>query len=126
MPMKTRAFPSPRELVDFVNDAEEVTVAAIAGGGSGYTALDVLTVVGGDYLAPARIRVDSVGGSNAVTAVTVLDKGEYTSAPTNPVSVTGGTGSGATFNLTLAALLVKADIEEIKKRARQWFLSYWV
>jgi hypothetical protein len=126
MPMKTRAFPSPRELVDFVNDAEEVTVAAIATGGSGYTALDVLTVVGGEYLAPARIRVDTVGGSNAVTAVTVIDKGEYTSAPANPVAVSGGTGNGATFNLTLAALLAKADVGEIKTRSRQWFLNYWV
>jgi len=126
MAMKTRAFPSPHELVQFVNDAQEVTNAAVAVGGSGYTVLDVLTVVGGSYKRPTKLRVDSVGGSNAVTAVTIIDSGEYLSAPTNPVSVTGGTGAGATFNLTLAALLAKADVGEIKSRSGQWFLSYWV
>jgi len=126
MAMKTKAFPSPRELVQFVNDAQEVTNAVIAAGGSGYTALDVLTVVGGSYTKPARLRVDTVGGSNAVTAVTVIDPGEYLSPPANPVPVTGGTGAGATFNLTLVALLAKADVGEIKSRSGQWFLNYWV
>lgn len=126
MVMKARAFPSPNELVRFVNDAQEVTNAAVAVGGSGYTVLDVLTVVGGSYMKPARLRVDSVGGSNAVTGVTVIDPGEYLSAPSNPVSITGGTGTGATFNLTLAALLARADVGEIKSRSGQWFLHYWV
>lgn len=41
--------------------------------------------------------VDLVWGVNTVTVST---PGSYTVYPTNPVSVTGGTGSSATFNLT--------------------------
>ena len=125
MPIKARAFSSPDELVGFVNDAQKVTAAAIVGAGIDYGALDVLTVVD-LYERPAKIRVDSVGGAGDVTGVTVIDGGEYLQAPVNPVSITGGAGSGATFNLTLGALLTKADVGEISERSHQWFLNYWV
>jgi hypothetical protein len=126
MPMRARSFSSPDDLVTFVNDVQEVTVAALSAAGLGYTALDVLTVVGGVYTKPAKIRVDTVDGSGLITGSTLIEAGEYLSAPTNPASVRGGTGSGATFNLTLADLLVQADIVEIKPMSGRWLLNYWV
>lgn len=62
-------------------------------GGSGYTVGDVLTLLGGTDVAPAKVTVASVSGG-AITGVTVSDPGEYQSAPNNPVSVSGGAGTG--------------------------------
>ena len=38
--------------------------------------------------------------SGVITGVTITNSGEYTSTPSNSVSVTGGSGSDATFDLT--------------------------
>ena len=37
-----------------------------------------------------------------ITGASVASAGEYSVAPTNPVSVTGGTGTGATFNVNIS------------------------
>jgi hypothetical protein len=71
----------------------------INGGGTGYTAGDLLTVVGGTNTQAAVITVGTVS-AGVITAATVTTFGQYSVVPTNPVSVTGGTGSGATFTLT--------------------------
>jgi hypothetical protein len=73
--------------------------ATIAGGGTGYTAGDVLTVSGGTFSSASSIRVDTVS-SGVITAATLTNGGTYTVIPANPASVTGGTGTGATFNVT--------------------------
>jgi hypothetical protein len=39
-----------------------------------------------------------------IGSVSVLTPGVYSVPPANPVSVTGGTGTGATFNLTLGLI----------------------
>jgi len=76
------------------------TLATIQSGGSGYTNGDVLTVVGGTPVSVgATYTVTAVSGG-VITAVTPLNFATYTVLPTSPVSVTGGTGSGATLNLT--------------------------
>jgi hypothetical protein len=68
-------------------------------GGTGYTVGNVLTVVGGTPASfAATYTVTGVSGG-AVTAVTPLNFADYTVLPTNPVSVTGGTGTGATLNI---------------------------
>jgi hypothetical protein len=74
--------------------------ATIQSGGTGYTVADALTVVGGTGSA-AIITVATVS-SGVITGVTINSGGfgNYSVLPTNPVSVTGGTGSSATFNLT--------------------------
>jgi lysophospholipase L1-like esterase len=89
--------------VTFGADTQGLEVAGFAGatkvaGGSGYALNDVLTVSGGTSTTAAQIRVTGVS-AGAVTSVQVVNKGVYTVAPSNPVSVTGGTGTGATFNL---------------------------
>lgn len=76
--------------------AVSVTIAA---GGAGYTAGDVLTVTGGTSSVPVRVVATTVA-AGVVTAAVVMIEGSYTVLPANPVSVTGGTGAGATFNLT--------------------------
>ena len=69
----------------------------IAGGGTGYTVNDVLSFVGGTGTA-VTVTVTTVS-SGVITGFTVANSGTYTVLPTNPISVTGGTGSGATFNV---------------------------
>lgn len=76
------------------------TAVAIDTASTGYTAGDVLTVSGGTSTIPVELTVDTVGGSGEVTAVSISNVGLYTSLPANPVSVTGGTGTGAAFDIT--------------------------
>src|SRR5262249_2704154 len=45
--------------------------------------------------------VTAIGAGGVITGVSVVvGVGVYSALPTNPVSVTGGTGTGATFNVT--------------------------
>lgn len=79
-----------------------LTLPTITSGGSGYTAGDVLTLSGGTlggggYVATLTVSTVSAG---VITAITVSNYGAYTTPPTSPVSVTGGTGTGATFTPT--------------------------
>lgn len=74
---------------------------AIVAGGTGYTLNDLLTVAGGTTDSAAVIKVTAVS-SGVVTSAVIVDRGIYTTLPTSPAAVTGGTGTGATFNLTSA------------------------
>jgi hypothetical protein len=76
-----------------------VSVTSVASGGTGYTVGDVLTVAGGTFTVACQVTVTAVSGG-VITAASVTTGGSYTVAPTNPASVTGGTGSSATFNLS--------------------------
>jgi subtilisin-like proprotein convertase family protein len=89
------------------------TVGAIAGAivagninnaGSGYKIGDTLTVRGGTFTAPAIIQVANVNGTGGITAANVLTGGTYSALPTNPVPVSGGSGTGATFTLTFTVV----------------------
>jgi hypothetical protein len=72
----------------------------IQSGGTGYTNGDVLTLVGGTpQSAAGTLTVTGVSGG-VVTSATWTAYNNYTALPTNPVSVTGGTGSGFTCNPT--------------------------
>jgi microcystin-dependent protein len=83
-----------------VTSANKCTAIAISAAGTSYTPGDTLTVLGGTSSFPTTITVNSVSGG-VVTGVSIATAGLYTVNPGNPVSVTGGTGTGATFNLTL-------------------------
>ena len=82
------------------NTTGQVQSVSIRDGGTGYTVNDVLTVVGGTGTA-ATLTVDAVSGG-VITAVSITSIGDYSVNPINPVSVTGGTGSGAQFALTIS------------------------
>jgi phosphotransferase system HPr-like phosphotransfer protein len=75
--------------------------ATIAAGGTGYTLNDVVTLVGGTPIVAATFVVTGVSGG-VVTSVGSPNFGTYSVLPLNPVSVTGGTGTGLTLNATWA------------------------
>ena len=64
-----------------------VTAVTLASGGSGYEANPIITVT-----APE---------SGSIKTFKIKQRGNYTVLPTNPVSVTGGSGSGASFEVYL-------------------------
>ena len=76
--------------------------ASIANGGTGYTVGDTLTLVGGTVVTSAATFTVATVSSGVVTSVNILAANSYTVLPTSPVSVTGGTGTGATLNPTYA------------------------
>jgi hypothetical protein len=76
------------------------TAVAIDDAGSGYTAGDTLTVIGGTGTIPVELTVSTVDMSGGITGVSISNVGLYRVVPANPVLVTGGSGSGAEFNLT--------------------------
>jgi hypothetical protein len=80
-------------------EAEAVTAAVVAGG-TGYAVGNTLTVVGGLGQLDTELTVTTIGGGGVITGVSISNAGQYAEIPTNPVSVTGGAGSAATFNLT--------------------------
>ena len=75
--------------------------ATIQSGGTGYTLNDVVTLSGGTPSVAATFTVTAVS-SGVVTAVSSTNFGTYSVLPSNPVSVTGGTGTGLTLNVTWA------------------------
>ena len=75
-----------------------INTASVASGGTGYAVGNVLSVVGGTSLiGAATLTVTAVSGG-VITAVSSTNFAAYSVLPSSPVSVTGGTGSGATFN----------------------------
>lgn len=90
-----------------------VSTAVIVSGGTGYTAGDDLTLVGGTgMINPAILHVNEVdngtiGGPGVITDISIGDQGDYSTAiPASPASVTGGSGTGATFTVSSGAQLV--------------------
>lgn len=91
---------------------------AINAAGTGYAAGDVLGVVGGDG-SQAFVRVDTVGGGGAVTAVTLIDSDGtnlYKTAPTSPAPAAIGANQTCTLTLTTGTVrgtvlvrMVRAD-----------------
>jgi hypothetical protein len=77
-----------------------VTYATISNGGASYTVDDILTISGGTYSTQAQLKVESVD-AGVITEISIETIGDYTVNPSNPVSVTGGTGTGAKFDLTM-------------------------
>ena len=79
-----------------------VLSASIATAGTGYAVNDVVSALGGVYgQSPATFTVTSIGGSGAVSGLSLTYAGAYTSTPSNPASTsTTGAGSGLTLNLT--------------------------
>jgi hypothetical protein len=79
---------------------EGAQAAVIVAGGTGYDVGDILEVQGGTSTAPARLEVTSETG-NVIDGIKVIDPGQYSETPADPVAVTGGNGNDdATFNIT--------------------------
>lgn len=126
MPLRLLTFGSSSELSMFAAAAKEITGASIVSGGTGYEVDDILTVVGGDGLVAATLRVTSETG-NVIDGIAVENEGAYTTIPTNPVSVVGGSGNDdATFNLTNGDAVTQSDVVSVNGRDSRWYLFYWV
>lgn len=77
--------------------ADSVVIVA---GGTGYTALDIITLVGGTFTVAAKLLVTSVA-AGVIDGISILDPGDYSQVPASPVAVTGGSGGDdATFTIT--------------------------
>lgn len=97
VPSVTIAAPPAGQTATAVADIQ-MTIVAINNNGIGYTAGDILSVPGTDG---GSIRVDTVDGSGNILTVSISNPGaRQVSSPANPVSITGGTGAFATFDLT--------------------------
>jgi hypothetical protein len=76
-----------------------VFTVTVASGGTGYTVGDVLSLVGGTGAA-GQVTVATVS-AGVITGITNgPSNGLYSALPTTPATTTGGTGSGATINIT--------------------------
>ena len=79
---------------------------AINAAGTGYTVGNLVTLntaLDGTLNENTIIQVNAVNGGGGITAAEIYRSGSYTGTPPAPCGVTGGTGSGATFTLTLRA-----------------------
>ncbi|CAO3426702.1 hypothetical protein [Azospirillum argentinense] len=79
----------------------KLTRVEVVAGGVGYAQGDILTVPGVTGTAPPVIVVETVDGAGAILQARPdwNALGSVSSIPTNPVSITGGAGSGASLNL---------------------------
>jgi hypothetical protein len=76
---------------------EDTPIAAgtnIVNAGSGYSVSDVLTLVGGTCPVPLQLGIASVNGSGGITNYGGRGAGYCTSLPAEPLTWSGGTGTG--------------------------------
>lgn len=90
-------------LIDLAVNNNAIAVA-INAGGTGYTVGDILTVSGGTVVAGLTLTLEVTSvAAGVIDGIRIFDCGAYSSNPTNPVAVTGGTGADdATFNITFS------------------------
>lgn len=75
--------------------------AIIEDEGTGYTVGDLLTLDGGSNTTSAVVEVTSVDTGGEILSLTVNDTGAgYTSLPIQPITLSGGTGTGSTITAT--------------------------
>jgi hypothetical protein len=79
--------------------------ATILAGGSGYAASSTfnVTVSGGTETTAAVLNVTTNASGVITTVNSITTGGNYSVLPANPAAVTGGTGTGATFDVTWQA-----------------------
>lgn len=106
-PTTVPAFPSDAKTINIYrkgpfdsSGSYFASTFAIGDAGGSYVATDTLTLSGGTFSTATVITVDTVGGSGEILTAHISTSGDYTFLPTNPVSHTGGTGTGAKFNMT--------------------------
>lgn len=77
-----------------------LTAYSLASGGTGYTAGDLLCAAGGTYDQQTCVKVLTVNGGGTILTMGLDRHGDYTVLPASPNSFTGGTGTGASINVT--------------------------
>lgn len=90
-------------VIDFVT--MQTVSATLVNGGSGYLVGDVLYISGGTASTSTQIQVQTVDSKGAVSSYNIINNGSYTALPVLFSNNTvGGTGSGASFNLSMGVL----------------------
>lgn len=75
----------------------------VASGGSGYSGIPTVTLVGGTAI--DTVSCDMTLSGDAGTDIEFyVDTGRYSAVPSNPISTTADTGSGMTLNITWEAM----------------------
>lgn len=90
-----------------LNGTQTITVA-----GTGYVVGDILTLVGGTFTTPGSVKVTTIGGGGAVTAVAVFDPGSYSVLPAAAVATTGSVG-GTGCTITPSYAVFSATVTNI-------------
>lgn len=72
---------------------QEALSAVVADGGTGYTVSDQITIVGGLGVGVAAVFNVDTAPAGIVGTVSLVTAGDYEAMPSNPASVTGGTGN---------------------------------
>jgi hypothetical protein len=98
----------------------KVVAASVFVGGSAYSVGNVLTLSGGTASTAATLTVTSVS-SGAITGVSITNVGSYSVLPSNPVSVTGGDGTAASFTIAWGVLSVAVTSGGFALEAKQEF-----
>jgi hypothetical protein len=107
------SFVTAQITIDSVNPiVYHASSATVPSGGTLYAVGDVLTLVGGTFVTASEITVDNVDGSGVIIDAHFSNAGDddYSIIPTNPISVTGGTGSGATFDVEFVLDATSASV----------------
>ena len=73
------------------------SVSTLSAQGTGYAVGNILTATGGTFATAATISVSTVNGTGAITSF-LVGPGNYSVLPTNPITLSGGAGTGATLN----------------------------
>ena len=92
-----------------INVAGAAQSATVAVGGTSYVVGNILTLSGGTGHTASTFRVATVS-SGVVTAVTLVNAGSFSTAPGNPVSTTGGAGTGCTLTVTFGGTSAEREV----------------
>lgn len=91
---------SPGTIITALGGSAAISFS-ITAAGTGYAVGDTITVNGGVYNSQATYTVATIGGSGAVTGLTLVSNGNYTIQPGTPsTTITSGNGTGLTLTLT--------------------------
>lgn len=97
--------------------------ASVADGGSGgYLVNDVLTMTGHTGT-PATFTVRTVDGG-AVTSVALTTDGDMSAIPSNPVTTSGGTGTGATLDIVYTSNIIIPGATDATAGTGEFYVDY--
>lgn len=90
--------------------ANRIASATVSAGGTGYAVNDILEVQGGSAREKGKVKVATLSGSAVATVAVFESGGAYSSTPSNPASTTkvgpnAGTGSGCTLMVSYTSLV---------------------
>ena len=120
--------PQPTYLWIGRQDLTAIAAATVgSSGGTNYAVGDILTVVQGGASA-GQVKVATIGGSGAVTSVTLIQGSQGTgySVASGLATTTGGFGSGATVNITAIGETPLQAMVACRVAQPNWYIGMFV